>query len=85
MKPIKENRSLSLNSKSTPKLLCVDKEDVIQGDELPLPTKCGLTLSSLGHVLLEDTLRKQIIYKSDLWIWFVKKNGAVRIQKKTFF
>lgn len=75
----------SLNSKSAPKLLCVNKGDVTQGDKLPLPAKCGLPLGSPGTPSVRRYLRKQIIYKSDLWIWFVQRSGAVRIQKKTFF
>ena len=35
-------------------------------------------------ILLEDALRKKILYKGNLWVWFHQRSGTVRIQNKTF-
>lgn len=45
---------------------------------------CAGAQVPLRLILLEDTLRKKIIYKANLWIWFAQRSGAVRIQNKTF-
>lgn len=79
-------RTEKFNSKSAPKSLCVDKRMQFKDMNCYSQLNVCCHLAPPRHILLEDTLRKQIIYKSDLCIWFVqRKTGTVKIQKKTFF